>query len=117
MPNARKKCNPKNNLTNKSDEYGKAILWGVVLAEARNYPTLSSIKGWRAGGLAGLGVGLSAELGYSAGSWIYNNSETVRDTAFGMVESFDLRYLGGRLGGRNNKSCNCSSACHCTSND
>ena len=52
MPNTRKKCNPKNNLTNKSDECGKAILWGVVLAEARNYPTLSSIKGWRAGGLA-----------------------------------------------------------------
>lgn len=52
MPNARKKCNPKNNLTNKSDEYGKPILWGAVLMEAQNYPTLSNIKGWLAGGLA-----------------------------------------------------------------
>ena len=106
-------------LAGAANEYSKPILWGAVLGEARNYPTLSSIKGWRAGGLAGLGVGLSGELGYSAGSWIYNNSETVRNTAFGMVESFDLRYLGGRLGGRNNnnKSCNCGSVCHCSSND
>ena len=52
MPNARKKCNSKNNLTNKSDEYGKAILGSAVYAEALNYSTLSSIKGWRAGGLA-----------------------------------------------------------------
>lgn len=52
MPNTRKRCNPKNNLTNKSDECGKAILAGAVYAEVRNYPTLSNIKGWRAGGLA-----------------------------------------------------------------
>ena len=106
-----------NGLAEAAGEYGKAALTGAVVAEARNYPTLNSIKGWRAGTVAGLGVGLSWDIGYSAGSWIYNNSETVRDTAFGMVESFDLRYLGGRLGGRNNKSCNCGSACHCSSND
>ena len=39
-------------LAGAANEYGKPILWVTVLVEARNYPTLSSIKGWRAGGLA-----------------------------------------------------------------
>lgn len=76
------------------DEYGKPILWGGVLAEARNYPTLSSIKGWRAGGFAGLAVGLSADLGTSIGTKIYNNSETVRETSIGMIESVHLWMSG-----------------------
>lgn len=69
----------------------------------------------RLGGLGGLNLGAGALIG----TCIYEHSPTVRETAIGMMESFDLRYLGGRLGGRNNnnKSCNCGSVCHCSSND
>lgn len=34
----------------------------------------------------------SGILGWKAGSFLYNNSETVRETAIGMFESIHLRY-------------------------
>lgn len=43
-------------------------------------------------------AGAFAYAGYQVGTAIYNNSQTVRETAIGMMESIDQRYFGGRIG-------------------
>ena len=45
-----------------------------------------------AGARWGGGMGVAGSAGYELDSFLYNNSETVRETAIGMVESLHLRY-------------------------
>ena len=98
----------------------QGTFWGGAAGSARG--TYATAQGAAVGTVLAKSAewtmyGASAYAGARIGTFLYDNSPTVRETAIGMMESFDLRYLGGRLGGRNNKSCNCGSACHCTSND
>lgn len=63
---------------------GSAAVIGGALGSAIN----NAAAGVRWGGA----IGVAGSAGYELGSFLYNNSETVRETAIGVVESLHLRY-------------------------